>query len=172
MKLALLLTTLTLTAPAADLVLRNGKIVTLNPSTPQAQAVAITAGKIVALGTDAQMARHIQPATRVIDLQGHLAIPGFIEGHGHFTGIGQMKMNLNLRDAREFADIGNFAVNKDHSSELAAVLAIHAVWNDRVIPRQILLEDASRHRNRYRPDDRRTTTSSVHEGYRRIQQSC
>jgi predicted amidohydrolase YtcJ len=89
-------------APAADLVLRDGKIVTLDPANPNAQAIAITAGKVVAIGTSAQIAREIQPSTTVIDLAGRLAIPGFIEGHGHFTGIGQMKMNLNLRDTKSW----------------------------------------------------------------------
>ncbi|HLW76747.1 MAG TPA: amidohydrolase [Bryobacteraceae bacterium] len=87
-------------SPGADLVLRNGKIVTMDPAAPQVQAMAITNGKIVARGTDAQMAREIRPSTKVIDLQGRLAIPGFIEGHGHFTRVGQVKMTLNLRDAR------------------------------------------------------------------------
>jgi len=108
MRLALLLAVLASLAPlspAADLVLRNGKIVTLDPAAPQVQAVAITAGKVVAAGSDAQMARHIQPATKVIDLAGRLAIPGFIEGHGHFTGIGQMKMNLNLREVKNWDQI-------------------------------------------------------------------
>jgi predicted amidohydrolase YtcJ len=104
MKRILILTLATL-APAADLVLRNGKIVTLDPANPQAQAVAITAGKIVALGTNAQIASQIQPSTKVIDLAGKLAIPGFIDGHGHFTGVGQMKMNLNLRDAKSWDQI-------------------------------------------------------------------
>ncbi len=92
-------------SPAADLVLRNGKIVTLDPANPQAQAIAITAGKIVAVGSNAQIAAQIQPSTKVIDLQGSLAIPGLIEGHGHFTGVGQMKMNLNLRDAKNWNQI-------------------------------------------------------------------
>ncbi len=89
-------------AQCADLVLRNGKIVTLDPATPEVQAIAITSGRVVARGSNAQMAREIQPSTKVIDLNGRLAIPGFIEGHGHFTGIGQMKMNLNLRDAKNW----------------------------------------------------------------------
>src|SRR3954468_4632282 len=100
MRLALFLMVLAPLLPAADLVLRNGKIVTLDPAAPQVQAMAITAGKIVATGSDVQMARHIQASTKVIDLAGRLAIPGFIEGHGHFTGIGQMKMNLNLREVK------------------------------------------------------------------------
>ena len=94
-------------APAADLVLRNGKIVTLDAAAPQVQAIAITGGKVVAIGTDAEIARQIQPSTKVIDLAGRLAIPGFIEGHGHFTGIGQAKMSLNLRDAKTWDDIVN-----------------------------------------------------------------
>jgi predicted amidohydrolase YtcJ len=92
-------------APAADLVLRNGKIVTLDPAHPQVQAIAITDGKIVAVGTNAQIAAQIQPSTKVIDLQGKLATPGLIEGHGHFTGVGQMKMSLNLRDAKSWDSI-------------------------------------------------------------------
>jgi predicted amidohydrolase YtcJ len=87
---------------AADLVLRNGKIVTLDMAAPQVQAIAVTNGKITALGTNAQVAREIQPSTKVIDLNGRLAIPGFIEGHGHFVGVGQMKMNLNLMGAKNW----------------------------------------------------------------------
>jgi predicted amidohydrolase YtcJ len=89
----------------ADLVLRNGKIVTLDASKPHVEAMAITAGKIVAVGTNAQMAREIQPSTKVIDLNGRLAIPGFIEGHGHFMGVGESKMMLNLRDAKNWEQI-------------------------------------------------------------------
>jgi predicted amidohydrolase YtcJ len=89
----------------ADLVLRNGKIVTLDRAMPQVEAIAITGGKIVAVGSNAQMAREIQPSTRIIDLNGRLAIPGFIEGHGHFMGLGESKMMLNLRDAKNWEQI-------------------------------------------------------------------
>src|ERR1022692_5011625 len=75
-----------LQAQPADLVLRNGKIVTMNPSAPAVQAIAVRAGKIAALGADRAATQWIGPNTRVIDLHGMLAIPGFIEGHGHFTG--------------------------------------------------------------------------------------
>jgi predicted amidohydrolase YtcJ len=89
----------------ADLVLRNGKIVTLDRAMPQVEAIAITGGKVVAVGSNAQIAREIQPSTRVIDLNGRLAIPGFIEGHGHFMGLGESKMMLNLRDAKNWDQI-------------------------------------------------------------------
>ena len=89
----------------ADLVLRNGKIVTLDPAKPQVEAMAITAGKIVAVGSNSDIAKQIQPSTKVIDFGGKLAIPGFIEGHGHFMGVGESKMMLNLRDAKNWDQI-------------------------------------------------------------------
>src|SRR5262245_13041144 len=99
------LTSAILSAQPADLVLRNGKIVTMNPVEPTAQALAVRGGKITALGADSAAARWIGPNTKVIDLHGMLAIPGFIEGHGHFTGVGEFRMGLDLREARTWDDI-------------------------------------------------------------------
>src|SRR5580700_1686431 len=73
---------------SADLVLRNGRLVTLERSGGDAQALAARGGKIVAIGTNQMVAAFTGPSTRVIDLRGRLAIPGFIEGHGHFTALG------------------------------------------------------------------------------------
>jgi len=92
-------------AQPADLVLRNGKIVTMNPAAPSAQFLAARGGRIVALGGNAGAGRWIGPNTRVIDLKGRLAIPGFIEGHGHLTAIGEYRQGLDLREARTWDDI-------------------------------------------------------------------
>jgi predicted amidohydrolase YtcJ len=92
-------------AQPADLVLRNGKIVTMNSATPVAQALAARGERITGLGSDADAAKWIGPRTQVIDLHGQLAIPGFIEGHGHFTGVGEFRMGLDLREARTWDDI-------------------------------------------------------------------
>ncbi len=89
----------------ADLVLRNGKIVTLDSARPQATALAATGDTITAVGSDAEIQPLIGPSTKVIDLKGTLAIPAFIEGHGHFTGLGRFKMNLTLRDAKNWDDV-------------------------------------------------------------------
>ena len=94
-----------LQAQPADLVLRNGKIVTMNAAAPTAQAIAVRGGKITALGADRAAAQWIGPNTKVIDLHGMLAIPGFIEGHGHFTGVGEFRMGLDLREARTWDEI-------------------------------------------------------------------
>ena len=45
------------------------------------------------------------PRKQVIDLHGQLAIPGFIEGHGHFTGVGEYRLGLDLREARTWDQI-------------------------------------------------------------------
>jgi len=92
-------------AQPADLVLSNGKIVTMNPAMPVARAMAIRGDKIVAVGSMADAAKFIGPNTKVIGLEGKLAIPGFIEGHGHFTGVGQFRMGLDLREAKTWDDI-------------------------------------------------------------------
>ena len=92
-------------AQPADLVLRNGKIVTMNAAKPMAQALAARGDRISAMGSDADAAKWIGPKTQVIDLHGQLAIPGFIEGHGHFTGIGEYRLGLDLREARTWDEI-------------------------------------------------------------------
>jgi predicted amidohydrolase YtcJ len=92
-------------AEQADLVLKNGRIVTMDAKTPQGQAVAVRAGRIVAVGTDKEIVRYVGKATEVVDLKGSLAIPGFIESHGHFTGLGKSKAILDLTTARSWDDI-------------------------------------------------------------------
>ena len=90
----------------ADLVLRNGKIVTMNPAAPTAQFLAAQGrSDCRARGRTPMRQRWIGPNTKVIDLKGQLAIPGFIEGHGHFTGIGEYRQGLDLREARTWDDI-------------------------------------------------------------------
>jgi hypothetical protein len=94
-----------LLAQPADLILRNGRIVTLEASPPVAEAIAIRGDVILAVGTNARIAALAGPKTQIIDLNGALAIPGFIEGHGHFMGVGQFKRSLNLRGARTWDEI-------------------------------------------------------------------
>ncbi len=92
-------------AAPADLVLRNGRIVTVDDRVPEAQALAARGGKIIAIGSSADMAQYVGPSTQVIDLAGQLAIPGFIEGHAHFTGIGENRINLDLMGTKSWDEI-------------------------------------------------------------------
>jgi predicted amidohydrolase YtcJ len=92
-------------AQPADLVLRNGKVFTMDAGNTIGQAIAVRDGHIVGVGADVAAQRWIGPNTKVIDLHGMLAIPGFIEGHGHFTGVGEFRMGLDLREAKTWDDI-------------------------------------------------------------------
>jgi predicted amidohydrolase YtcJ len=89
----------------ATLVLRNGNVITVDERRPHAQAIAVRGDKILAVGTNAEIEKYVGRTTQVIDLQGRLAIPGFIEGHGHFTGIGAAKMNLDLMKVKSWDEI-------------------------------------------------------------------
>lgn len=92
---------------AATLVLRNGKVVTVDSTQPSAQAVAMRGATILAVGSDQDIARYVNDDTEVIDLQGRLAVPGFIESHGHYMGLGRAKMILDLTTAQQWQDIVN-----------------------------------------------------------------
>jgi hypothetical protein len=90
----------------ADLLLINGKIVTVDAAVPAASWIAVRKGRIAALGAEpADYKRHVGDKTEIIDLGGALAIPGLIESHGHFTGLGASKMILDLTKARSWDDI-------------------------------------------------------------------
>jgi predicted amidohydrolase YtcJ len=89
----------------ATLVLRNGRIVTVDSTRPFAWGVAVVGDRIAAVGGESDIDGFIGPDTRIIDLDGKLAIPGFIEGHGHFMGLGQAKMQLDLTTARNWEEI-------------------------------------------------------------------
>ena len=89
-------------APPADLVLTNGRIVTVDDGRPEAEAIAISKDRIQALGSAEEIKKMIGPGTQVIDLQGQLAIPGFIESHGHFAGVGGAQLQLNLMNVESW----------------------------------------------------------------------
>ncbi len=90
---------------AADLVLRNGNIVTVDDANPEAQALAAKDGRIIALGSDADIEQYIGSDTEVIDLEGMTAIPGLIEGHGHFMGVGNANLQLDLMNVANWDEI-------------------------------------------------------------------
>ncbi|MBZ5496084.1 MAG: amidohydrolase [Acidobacteriia bacterium] len=89
----------------ADMVLHNGRVVTVDPARPEARAIAIRGGIIAAVGTEEEILPYIGPATEKIDLAGMLAIPGLIESHGHFTSLGETKMELDLTRAANWDEI-------------------------------------------------------------------
>lgn len=89
----------------ATMVLRGGKIVTMDSAVPEAEAMAVRDGRIVAIGTLDEVEPHVGPATEIVDLAGLTAVPGLIEGHGHFMGLGQSRMSLDLMDTTSWEQI-------------------------------------------------------------------
>ena len=89
----------------ATMVLRDGKIVTMDPAKPEVRALAIRGDRIVALGTTAEVQPFIGPTTEVVDLSGLTAVPGLIEGHGHFMGLGQSRMVIDLMETTSWEQI-------------------------------------------------------------------
>jgi predicted amidohydrolase YtcJ len=92
--------------PAADVVLMNGKIWTVNKTQPEVQAIAAWGERIVAAGTDADVKPLIGPKTRVIDLQGKRVVPGFHDSHLHLLSSGIKLSEVVLKDAPDEAEFG------------------------------------------------------------------
>jgi predicted amidohydrolase YtcJ len=90
---------------AADLVLRGGKVVTVDDAVPDGEAIAVKGDTILAVGTVEEIDAYIGRGTEVIDLDGKLAIPGFIDSHGHFLGVGDAKMQLDLMDVTNWDEV-------------------------------------------------------------------
>jgi len=86
----------------ADLVLLHGKIVTVDEDLPEARALAARDGRIIAVGTNDEIQAYVADETRIIELDGLLAVPGLIEGHGHYMSHGASLMELDLRRARSW----------------------------------------------------------------------
>jgi predicted amidohydrolase YtcJ len=83
---------------AADLVVFNGKIFTADRSQPQVQALAVQDGKVLQLGSDAQIKALIEAGTRVIDLGGKTLMPGLIDSHSHAIFGGLERVSANMED--------------------------------------------------------------------------
>lgn len=87
-----------------DLLIINADAYTVEPTHATAQTIAVKDGKILSL--DAYDPTHVDTAhTRVIDANGAFVMPGFIEGHGHFSGLGFSQLNLNFLTAPNWTSI-------------------------------------------------------------------
>jgi len=102
---AVLLVGCSSTGPKADLVLKNGTIVTLDEEHGEVEALAASGDTILTVGSMADVESYVGSDTRVVDLEGRLAVPGFIEGHGHFMGMGQAQLQLGLLDTQSWDQI-------------------------------------------------------------------
>ena len=92
--------------PAADLIIINAKVWTVDATQPLAQAVAVLQDRIVAVGSNAEINAWHGSRTEVIDARGKLLLPGFNDAHVHFVSGGEQLDNVQLTDVtnlEEFA---------------------------------------------------------------------
>ena len=97
----------------AEVVLHNARIITIDARDSIAQALAIGSGKILAVGSDAEMTKHTGPDTLVLDMNGRAIMPGLIDGHAHMDREGLRGVFPALGKVRSIGDI------QDRIAELA-----------------------------------------------------
>ena len=149
MKLLALGTLMThaLLAQSPALVLTNGKIWTGSQAQPQAEAVACLNGRIVAVGSSAEVLRSAGPRTEVIDLGGKLVVPGFNDAHVHFYDGGSDLSGVQLRDAKSEAEfrerIRRFAAQLPKGRWILGGEWDHENWTPARLPTRQLIDEAA-----------------------------
>ena len=88
---------------APDLILTNGKIITVDADARVVQAAAIRGDRFLALGTNAEVTALAGPQTRTIDLRGHAVIPGLMDNHNHQYHVALLQRGMDLRDVPSLA---------------------------------------------------------------------
>ena len=92
-------------AGEADLIVVNAAVYTVEEGRPRAEALAVRDGRLLAVGTREEVEARAGEGTERIDAGGRFVMPGFIEGHAHFGGLGNSLLNLNLLATRSWAEI-------------------------------------------------------------------
>jgi predicted amidohydrolase YtcJ len=130
--------------PAADLIVYDARIYTVNPAQPEAAAVAVLNGRIVAVGSDAEILRWRGPQTRAIDAHGRRLLPGFNDAHVHLLDGGEAYASVQLNDAtsvQEFARrIGAFAAGRPSGEWLLQGNWDETKWSPATLPTREILD--------------------------------
>ena len=92
-------------SPTADLVLTNGTVATLDDDHGRVEALAAAGDTVLAVGSAEEVEVYVGSSTRVVDLDGRLAVPGLIEGHGHYMGMGKAQLQLDLLGTASWGQI-------------------------------------------------------------------
>src|SRR5256884_9713658 len=90
---------------AADTIILNARIYTVNPQQPSAEALAISGEKIIAVGSTNEIQKYRNASTKIIDAQSHFVLPGFVDCHIHFMDGSMGLTRLDLNDAKTLTDI-------------------------------------------------------------------
>jgi predicted amidohydrolase YtcJ len=124
--------------PAADLIIRNARVWTVNPAQPQAEAVAVLDGRIAAVGTDSAVLLWRGPRTRVVDAMGRRLLPGFNDAHVHFADGGAALTAVQLNDAtslKEFVKrIADYAAHAPKGEWIRSGNWDETKWSPATVP--------------------------------------
>ncbi len=101
----------------ADTLLINGNFYTIDTEHPRVEAIAIKGNRIIKIGTTEEISQLGGADTKIINLEGHFAMPGFIEGHGHFSGLGKSLINLNFLKSKNWQEIVDMVGQKAKTLE-------------------------------------------------------
>ncbi len=104
-------------ADVADMIIVNGEVATLNPDQPEATSIAIADGRILEVSMTSLLEKYQGDSTVVIDAKNQFVMPGFIEAHGHFSGLGSSLQNLNFLRSRSWEEIVAMVGEKVEESE-------------------------------------------------------
>jgi len=110
----------------ADLVVTSAHIYTVNKTQPQASALAIKDGRVLAVGTD--VSRYIGPSTARIDARGRTVVPGFVDSHAHVRGLGALLESRDLRHVKTVAEIAAY-VREQASGRPAGEWIVGRNWD-------------------------------------------
>ena len=90
---------------SASLVILNANIITLNPKRPRAAAVPAQNDRIVAVGSNAEIRKHLGNGTRVINAKNKTLVPGLVDCHVHMTAFGFFLQRLDIRNAKSIKEM-------------------------------------------------------------------
>jgi len=137
----------TTTASPADLVLVSARIWTGDPARPEASALAVRAGRVVAIGSDAEIAPLRGPKTVVVEGRGRRVVPGFIDCHTHMSMGGFNLLGVDLRHTKDPADftrrLAEFARTRPPGLWMTDGAWDHQVWANPVLPTRAMLDPAT-----------------------------
>lgn len=129
---------------AADLIVHNANVRTMDAARPRAEALAVIGERIVAVGSSDEVMTWRGPQTRLVDARGRLVLPGFNDAHVHFLSGGFQLSSVDLRDAatpEEFARrIGAFAKNLPKGRWITGGDWDHELWPGAKLPTRELID--------------------------------
>ncbi|MEQ1829613.1 MAG: amidohydrolase, partial [Pirellula sp.] len=131
----------------ADLVILNGDIHTMDEKNPTATSVAVLGNRILAVGSEIAIRKHIGPNSQRMDAQGKLLLPGFNDSHVHFLQGGQQLSSVQLRDAISpavfQARMAEFAKKVERGQWITGGDWDHENWPSGELPRKDWIDDAT-----------------------------